>query len=1033
MSKQEKPESPDPIPHSVDGEGIPDPTSQSIKDEAGGEDPRIGRERLDAAAVRMVQSRGYEILGESYQPDSCSHVLFLKHERSGARAVLVQNDDPLLRYELRFRTLPTDSSGVFHKLEHAVISESPMLPVADAFDEATRSLFLLEVNAGTGPDQTKYYATGADAESVRIMARVFVDATLKGRPSSETFLREHGHLVPDSKSPIGFRFRGVVFDEMVGYYSQPSLWVDREWSKALFATGPYRHDHGGDPLEMLDLSEEQYVADYENAYRTSKAVMGYYGNLPLERKLDLLDELVDGRSADGDIPSLPEPERNAQPRDLVAQVPYNSASDAPLESQHTLRLGWKFPKPADPQERLELHFLAALLGAHELSIFNHAFRDSHIQSRYTDAAVNRYGNEWVLGFEFAQSTQQGAEESKLFTLQTLSRLAEQGFPREFVDAILSDGESHHTQNVLDPNRGNYVLELMMSQAFAADYSSGVSFLDRVQTVRRKLEAGEPVFENLLKKYALNNSDRTSLVCEPSTVVREKWIAAQGEKVKRMLDALGPDGAEKAALVAQHMREFEERRDSPEALAQMPVASIPARMRTHTPIPISVREHAGAVVTHQAQKTGHDAKIVLQFDASDLTPEQQQLLQFLGGIMASLGPEGAEPGQFVQASAMVCSGIEAGVKTVAVERADGSLPAVLRNFSDISTTVAPENHQAVLQLMSKMLLNPQLGNIPHMKYAAEMTVTNMARGLDRPDAINGLLNLRLEALTSSLGETKQLQVHESAIRALMGIQARLEKDPEGLVRELRELHAKVYRRSNLTVSVTVDEEDWAHLERQIDAFITQLPSGEPIVAAPIGRRSGGSIGVLCELNNNYVGCSVEVLDENGAPWKEWGTATVAHAILDRHLNRQVRSQGGGYGANGNFNTDHRRAVFQSWQDPNIASSLAAMRDSVRFLREEATEDMVARAKVSSSKYWDAPRSGIQWGDVAINRHLAQSTPQMIDAGRAQIMDATLADVLRYAEALERGFEASPSVVVYGSRDALEKARAAGVDLTLVERI
>lgn len=77
--------------------------------------------------------------GESYVAWNNTQYIFLRHRESQAGAVLVQRDDPHLYSEIRFRTPPSDSSGVFHKIEHGVLPDAPNLKVADAFDELSQA------------------------------------------------------------------------------------------------------------------------------------------------------------------------------------------------------------------------------------------------------------------------------------------------------------------------------------------------------------------------------------------------------------------------------------------------------------------------------------------------------------------------------------------------------------------------------------------------------------------------------------------------------------------------------------------------------------------------------------------------------------------------------------------------------------------------------------------------------------------------------------------------------------------------------
>ena len=63
----------------------------------------------------------YELVMEEDLGDIRSHGVLLRHKKSGARVMLVENDDDNKVFCIGFRTPPKDSTGVAHILEHSVL------------------------------------------------------------------------------------------------------------------------------------------------------------------------------------------------------------------------------------------------------------------------------------------------------------------------------------------------------------------------------------------------------------------------------------------------------------------------------------------------------------------------------------------------------------------------------------------------------------------------------------------------------------------------------------------------------------------------------------------------------------------------------------------------------------------------------------------------------------------------------------------------------------------------------------------------
>ena len=71
----------------------------------------------------------YEVVLTEDLPDLKSKGYLLKHKKSGARVLLMENDDENKVFTIGFRTPPSDSTGVPHIMEHSVLCGSRDFPV----------------------------------------------------------------------------------------------------------------------------------------------------------------------------------------------------------------------------------------------------------------------------------------------------------------------------------------------------------------------------------------------------------------------------------------------------------------------------------------------------------------------------------------------------------------------------------------------------------------------------------------------------------------------------------------------------------------------------------------------------------------------------------------------------------------------------------------------------------------------------------------------------------------------------------------
>ena len=99
--------------------------------------------------------------------DSIGYVL--RHNKSGARVILIENDDNIMTFSIGFRTPPEDSTGVAHITEHSVLCGSEKFPVKDPFMELVKGSLNTFLNAMTYPDKTIYTVASTKDKDIQTL------------------------------------------------------------------------------------------------------------------------------------------------------------------------------------------------------------------------------------------------------------------------------------------------------------------------------------------------------------------------------------------------------------------------------------------------------------------------------------------------------------------------------------------------------------------------------------------------------------------------------------------------------------------------------------------------------------------------------------------------------------------------------------------------------------------------------------------------------------------------------------------------
>ena len=249
--------------------------------------------------------------------------LELEHERTGARHIHIEAKDDNNAFAVFFPTVPKDSTGVAHILEHVVLAGSQRYPVRDPFFSMTRRSLATFMNAFTSADWTMYLFSSRNAKDFMNLLDVYLDASFFPRLSEDSFKQEGVRFeFEDLNDPTsGLRYKGVVFNEMKGALATPSAAVQRAVGRALFPGLTYAHVSGGDPEYIPDLTWEHLRQFHARHYHPSKAYFYTYGDQALERTLEVIERNVLSRFQRLEVDtSIPDVKRFTRP--ITASEPY---------------------------------------------------------------------------------------------------------------------------------------------------------------------------------------------------------------------------------------------------------------------------------------------------------------------------------------------------------------------------------------------------------------------------------------------------------------------------------------------------------------------------------------------------------------------------------------------------------------------------------------------------------------------------------------------------------------------------------------
>lgn len=238
----------------------------------------------------IIQANHFTLLRQREIAEMQGTLWEMTHEQSGAKLCWLQRADENMTFAIAFRTIPTDSTGVFHILEHSVLNGSNKYPVKEPFVELLKSSLQTFLNAMTYPDKTVYPVSSRNKQDFHNLMDVYMDAVLHplAVKMPNVFRQEGWRLEFDEQGePM---FQGVVYNEMKGAYSDVTRMAERAMMAGLYPDTCYAMESGGDPVHIPELSYEQFVSEHQKYYHPSNALIVLDGDVDLQDCLHLLDK-----------------------------------------------------------------------------------------------------------------------------------------------------------------------------------------------------------------------------------------------------------------------------------------------------------------------------------------------------------------------------------------------------------------------------------------------------------------------------------------------------------------------------------------------------------------------------------------------------------------------------------------------------------------------------------------------------------------------------------------------------------------------
>lgn len=952
----------------------------------------------------------YELLKRQHLHGLQSEGYLLRHKKSGARILCMENQDENKVFSIGFRTPPKDSTGVPHILEHSVLCGSKNFPVKDPFVELVKGSLNTFLNAMTYPDKTVYPVASCNAQDFQNLMHIYMDAVFYPNIYyHEEIFRQEGWSYHLESAEDALTYNGVVYNEMKGAFSSPEGVLERVIQASLFPDTCYGNESGGDPEEIPNLTYAQFLDFHKTYYHPSNSYIYLYGDMDMNEKLNWLDQEYLSDFDRADIDSQIEMQKPFSAIKYVDQT-YSITSSEPEEDNTYLSYGKVVGTALDRELYLAFEVLDYVL----LSSPGAPLKKALLNAGIGKDIMGSYDSGICQPVFSVTAKNANAEQRDVFVKvieDTLAYLVKDGIDR----AALEAGIHYHEFRYREADFGSYPKGLMYGlQAFDSWlYDENEPFMhleatDTFEFLKKHMEDG--YFERLIRDYLIDNPHGTVITVRPE---RGRTARIENELAARLAEykaGLTPEETVGIVEDTRALAAYQEAPERPEDMEKIPVLKREDISRKVAPVYNEERKKGETPVIFHDIETNGIGYIKLMFDLSGVPAEDLPYVGILQSVLGIIDTEHYEYGELYNEIHRHTGGI--GLSNELYPDMNRTKEKDFRATLEMSAKALYEKLPVAFDMMEEIMNHSKFDDDKRLKEILSMARSRMQMRFQSAGHVTAAV--RALSYANPMYRFKEWIAGIDYYRVLCRIEENFEAEKDMLKEKLQLLCHRIFSRGNLMVSCTSSKEGLQIVEAEVEKLNGRLlPDTEKCENCTLHCEKKNE-GFKTASKVQYVARAGSFAD---AGYKYTGVLQILKVIMSyEYLWQNVRVKGGAYGCMSNF-TRTGEGYFMSYRDPNLEKTNAIYDGIPEYLEHfELGEKDMTKYIIGTISTIDQPLTPSAKGERSMNLYMSHITQDMLLRERNEILDAQAADIRALADPL-RAVLSCNQLCVVGSEETI----------------
>ncbi len=949
---------------------------------------------------------GFKLEQKKFVEEVNAECLFFTHEKSGARLMKIMADDENKLFNIAFKTLPSTDCGNPHIIEHSVLNGSKNFPVKSPFEILTKGSLNTFLNAMTSSDWTTYPVASMNEKDYFNLMHVYLDAVFNPllHEDDRIFEQEGWHYELNSLDDE-ITYKGVVYNEMKGAFSQPYRQLSYLTYKTLFPDNTYGVSSGGHPDAIPELTIEHFRDFHKKYYHPSNSYILLYGNSDLTKELEFIDKeyLSNYEKSDEEI-SIPIQKGFDQRKEVIGTYPV--AENAETKDKTYLTYSFVFGNNTDPEMNFALSILSQALVGHESAPLRLAIEEAGIGKNVYAYNSSNKQNIFTIGVENANPENKEAFESIIFN--TLNDVVNEGFDPEMLEGIVNRMEFRLREGNT-PQKGMMYMYRTIPYVFFADNPYlGLEFEAPLAKVKSELKNG--LLENIIQKNLIDNNFALLTVLEPEPGLEKK----RSEQIKKELAEYKASLSEEALVqlieTTQALKEYQETEDSPEEVAMVPMlelSDINTEAEFHE---IKEKSVEKTNVLFYNNFTNDILYTNLYFDLSVLPQEYLPYANLLSEIIGNMSTEAYDFGELDNQLNIHTGSFYTYLNSFLVKQ---STENFIPKFT-VSYKATQDKETIATELVSEIINNTKYNDTERLKTLLERHHSDQMNFVNN-QGINLALT-RISSYQTAYGVYNEILNGYEYYQFIDNLMSDFDENQDEIIEKLTKTAELLFRKDNMIASVTCSDKNYESFEKSLKNLNKTLSSETSEMQAWKFSPEAKNEGMKAMSKVQYV--------TKGGNYKQLGyewdpKMRVLNQILSRdYLQTQIRVIGGAYGGFAGLSPTGN-VYFASYRDPNLTETLENFDATPIFLETfEPEEQEITRFIIGTIAKIDKPTTASQRGSQAVNNYFEKKTKADAQAERNAILSTTTEDIKSFKTMIQDILNEN-IICVYGNDQIIQE--------------